>query len=141
MSAKPCARGALDSGRRILDSAAVPGPSPKPTRAADPLQRLLQRIDPDQRVLASLDRRSAELLGGIEPALDRFAAIDGCLVAVEKSLLSATLALCLARLGRDRLGAWVPNEPDDIAHWLRQPIRQITTDRPDLALAARSASV
>ncbi len=101
----------------------------------------VRRIAPGQRVLASLDRRSAELLGGIEPALDRFAAIGGCLVAVEKSLLSATLDLCLARLGRDRLGAWVPNEPDDVAHWLRQPIRQITTDRPDLALAARSASV
>ena len=28
----------------------MPGPSPKPTRAAGPLQRLLQRIDPDQRL-------------------------------------------------------------------------------------------
>jgi glycerophosphoryl diester phosphodiesterase len=99
----------------------------------------VRRIDPSQRVLASLDRRSAELLGGIAPALDRFAAIDGCLVAVEKGLLSATLDLCLARLGHVRLGAWVPNDPDDIAYWLRQPVRQITTDRPDLAIAVRRA--
>ena len=99
----------------------------------------VRTIDPQQRVLASLDRRSAELPGGIERALDRFAAIDGCMVAVEKSLLSATFDLCLRRIGGDRLGAWVPNEPEDIAHWLHQPIRQITTDRPDIALAQRRA--
>ena len=40
-------------------------------------------------------------------------------------------------LGADRLGAWVPNEPDDIAFWLSQPIRRITTDRPDIALGER----
>jgi glycerophosphoryl diester phosphodiesterase len=45
---------------------------------------------------------------------------------------------CLAVLGSDRLGAWVPNEPDEIAHWLAMPIRQITTDRPDLAVATRA---
>ena len=44
---------------------------------------------------------------------------------------------CLESLGRERLGAWVPNEPEDIAAWLARPIRQITTDRPDLALEQR----
>jgi glycerophosphoryl diester phosphodiesterase len=87
-----------------------------------------------QRVLGSLDRRSAELFGGLPRALDRFAAIDGCLLAVEKSLLADSLDLCRQRLGGERLGAWVANESDDIAFWLAQPIRQITTDRPDLAL-------
>jgi glycerophosphoryl diester phosphodiesterase len=33
---------------------------------------------------------------------------------------------------------WVPNEEADLAEWLVQPIRQITTDRPDLALEVRS---
>jgi len=97
----------------------------------------VRRLDPTQRVLASLDRRSAELMGGIEAALDRFAAIDGCLLAVEKSLLAATLDLCRQRFGNERLGAWVPNDPHDITYWLHQPIRRITTDRPDLALVAR----
>jgi glycerophosphoryl diester phosphodiesterase len=97
----------------------------------------VQRLAPRQRVLASLDRRSAELLGGIEAALDRFAAIDGCMIAVEQGLLAATLDLCLERFGGERLGVWVPNEPEDIAWWMSQPIRQITTDRPDLALAVR----
>lgn len=90
-----------------------------------------------QRVLGSLDRRSAELMGGLPRALDRFAAIDGCLLAVEKSLLRDSFDLCRQRLGDERLGAWVTNEPDDIAFWLGQPIRQITTDRPDLALMQR----
>jgi glycerophosphoryl diester phosphodiesterase len=97
----------------------------------------VRRLAPRQRVLASLDRRSAEIMGGLAPALDRFTAIEDCLLAVEKGLLIDSLDFCIERLGSDRLGAWVPNEPEDIAAWLSQPIRQITTDRPDLALAHR----
>lgn len=98
---------------------------------------IVHGIAPRQRILASLNQRSADGMGGLAAALDRFAAIDGCLVAVEKGLLADNLDLCLARVGSDRLGAWVPNEPDDIAHWLTRPIRQITTDRPDIALQQR----
>ncbi|MDB5488536.1 MAG: Glycerophosphoryl diester phosphodiesterase [Reyranella sp.] len=97
----------------------------------------VRHLDPSQRVLGSLDRRSAELMGGLDGALARFGRIDGCLVAVEKGLLVDSLDLCLQCLGTDRLAAWVPNEPDDIAFWLSQPIRGITTDRPDTALAER----
>ncbi|MBI3708215.1 MAG: glycerophosphodiester phosphodiesterase [Proteobacteria bacterium] len=94
---------------------------------------------PEGRVSASLDRRTAEMFGGIEPALDRFLAIASCLIAVEKGLLAATLPLCLNRVGSDRLGVWICNEAADLDHWLRQPVRRITTDRPDLALAARAS--
>ncbi|MBR1212294.1 glycerophosphodiester phosphodiesterase family protein [Bradyrhizobium sp. JYMT SZCCT0180] len=97
----------------------------------------LRRLSPQARVLASLDRRSAEMMGGISPAFDRLAAIPDCIVAVEKSLLTLTLPLALKVFGRERLGAWVTNEPQDIAHWLAQPVRQITTDRPDLAVKIR----
>jgi glycerophosphoryl diester phosphodiesterase len=98
---------------------------------------VVREIAPRQRVLASVNRRSAEALGGLAAALDRLTAIDGCLVAVEKELLAERLDFCLDRVGGDRLGAWVANEPADLAVWLSQPIRQVTTDRPDLALAAR----
>lgn len=98
----------------------------------------VHRLDPHQRVLASLDRRSAELMGGLEGALARFGRIDGCLIAIEKGLLANSLDLCLKRIGSTRLGAWVPNEPADITFWLRQPIRQITTDRPDVASLERA---
>ncbi|MBX3499398.1 MAG: glycerophosphodiester phosphodiesterase [Alphaproteobacteria bacterium] len=97
-------------------------------------------IAPDIRLLASFDRRSAELLGGIERTLDRFLAIPGLMLAVEKSLLSLTQPLCLDRAGSERLAAWVPNSPEDLAYWLTQPIRAVTTDRPDLALKLRAAS-
>jgi glycerophosphoryl diester phosphodiesterase len=97
----------------------------------------VRRNWPQARVLASLDRRSAEMMGGISLAFDRLAAIPDCIVAVEKSLLTLTLPLALKVLGRERLGAWVTNEEKDIAHWLAQPVRQITTDRPDLAVNIR----
>jgi len=97
----------------------------------------VRRLAPQRRVLASLDRRSAELFGGLPSALDRFAVIGNCMVAVEKGLLADSLDLCLRRVGGEFLGAWVPNDDADVAHWLAQPIRQITTDRPDVALALR----
>jgi glycerophosphoryl diester phosphodiesterase len=96
-------------------------------------------IAPDIRLLASFDRRSAELMGGIDRTLDRFLAIPGLLLAVEKSLLALTLPLCLERAGRERLAAWVPNTAQDLADWLARPIRAITTDRPDLALKIRAS--
>ncbi len=77
------------------------------------------------------------MLGGIEPALARFQRIGNCLIAVERTLLSQTQELCLQKVGGPSIGAWVPNEKPDIAHWLAQPIRTITTDRPDIALDVR----
>src|SRR5215204_1459939 len=75
------------------------------------------------RRLASLDRRSAEMLGGVERAIERFVALD----------------CCHRMIGTDRLGVWVPNTPSELDYWLRKPIGQLTSDRPDIALAARSA--
>jgi glycerophosphoryl diester phosphodiesterase len=99
--------------------------------------QIVREIAPRQRVLASVNRRSADAMGGIAVALDRLTAIDGCLIAVEKGLLADTLELCLDRVGGGRLGAWVANEAEDLAFWLQRPIRQITTDRPDTALQQR----
>ena len=88
-------------------------------------------------VLASLDQRSAEMLGGLGRALARYAAMPNCIVAVHKDLLSIARQRCLDALGSERLGVWVLNEPDELERWMRLPLRQITTDRPDRALAAR----
>jgi glycerophosphoryl diester phosphodiesterase len=97
----------------------------------------VRREWPQGRVLASLDHRSAEMLGGIGAALRRYEEIPGCFVAVQKALLAATWDRCLAALGSERLGVWVINEPGEIAHWMNMPVRQITTDRPDLVLGHR----
>jgi glycerophosphoryl diester phosphodiesterase len=100
----------------------------------------VRRLWPEARLLASIDRRSAEMMGGLVAALDRFAAMPGCVMAVEKGLLAPMLPLCLDRFGGHRLGAWVPNEHEELEFWLKQPIYHVTTDRPDLALAARGES-
>lgn len=97
----------------------------------------VRRLSPRQRVLASLDRRSAEMLGGLVPALERLMAVEHCMVAVEKGLLALGFDLCLTRLGRERIGVWVPNDASELAHWLSRPLRQLTTDRPDIALQQR----
>jgi glycerophosphoryl diester phosphodiesterase len=102
---------------------------------------VLERVHeagPDIRVLASLDRRSCEMMGGLDCALARLQRIPGIRVAVEKSLLAPALSVCRAALGEERVAAWVPNDPPELAYWLRQPIRALTTDRPDLAVEARS---
>lgn len=118
-------------GRRRLERQAIV------TSFVPGILETVRRLSPHQRVLGSLDRRSAELFGGLPAALDRFAVIGNCMMAVEKGLLADSLDLCLRRVGGEFLGAWVPNDADDIAQWLARPIRQITTDRPDVALALR----
>jgi glycerophosphoryl diester phosphodiesterase len=94
--------------------------------------------DPAIPVLASVDRRSCEMLGGPDRAIDRLREIPGVYVAVERSLLAHTMQQFTEGFGADRLGAWVPNDDADLRFWLSQPVRQITTDRPDLALRVRS---
>ena len=118
-------------GRRRLEQQAIV------TSFVPEILETVRRLSPQQRVLASLDRRSAELFGGLPAALDRFAVIGNCMVAVEKGLLADSIDLCLRRVGGEFLGAWVTNDADDIAQWLARPIRHITTDRPDVALALR----
>jgi glycerophosphoryl diester phosphodiesterase len=95
----------------------------------------LGRVAPHVRRLSSFDRNSADRLG-LEAGLDKMLALSD-IVAVEKSLLTAEWAAIAAKMPPERLGAWVPNEEDDLAYWLRQPIRQITTDRPDRAVRIR----
>jgi glycerophosphoryl diester phosphodiesterase len=88
------------------------------------------------RRLASLDRRSSEMLGGIDRAIQRFLDLD-CTIAIERTLLELEIERCCAAIGTERLGVWVPNTPGDLDFWLRQPVAQLTSDRPDIALDLR----
>lgn len=99
----------------------------------------VRSLDSSIPVLASVDRRSVEMLGGLDQAMARLKAIPGLYVAVEKALLVHTLDRFTDTFGADRIGAWVPNDEADLHYWLGQPVRQITTDRPDLALQVRAA--
>lgn len=93
---------------------------------------------PGMRRLASVDRRSCESFGGVDRTLQRFVDL-GCILAVEQSLLRVALDRAVAIVGRDKLGVWVPNTVGDLDYWLGQPISQITSDRPDLALQLLAA--
>lgn len=97
----------------------------------------LRRAAPRGRVLASINSKWADDLGGFDAALARFKAIPIDYFAVEKSLMKATLDTCRAHFADEQLVGWVVNEVDEIADWLRQPIGWIDTDRPDLALEIR----
>jgi glycerophosphoryl diester phosphodiesterase len=93
---------------------------------------------PGMRRLASVDRRSCEAFGGVDRTLRRFVDL-GCIIAVEQSLLRLAVDRAVGIVGRDKLGVWVPNTVGDLNYWLGQPISQITSDRPDLALQLRAA--
>ncbi|PRD42900.1 glycerophosphodiester phosphodiesterase [Phyllobacterium phragmitis] len=93
-------------------------------------------VAPDMRRLASMAVGSAVTLGGLEPALRRLSGVAD-IIAIEKSLLDAAWDRITAMLPLDRLGVWVPNSEPDIAFWLNKGLRQLTSDRPDLALALR----
>ncbi len=88
------------------------------------------------RRLASLDRRAAEMLGGPDRAIQRFLDLD-CTIAIERTLLELEFDRCHGAIGTERLGVWVPNTPGELDYWLRQPVGQLTSDRPDVALDLR----
>ncbi|MBB3353025.1 glycerophosphodiester phosphodiesterase [Rhizobium lentis] len=95
----------------------------------------IRKAAPGIRTLSSFDAKSAERLG-LASGLSLMMQYSD-IVAVEKSLLQAKWEEITRIVPLDRLGAWVPNEMSDLEYWLAKPIRQITTDRPDLALQAR----
>lgn len=90
---------------------------------------------PHLRTLLSLNHRSAgpgdprEVLQRAEAAAD--------FIAIEMAYLDEFWDIATAAIPLDRLGVWVPNSEQDLAHWSHRGLRQLTTDRPDLALAAR----
>ncbi|CAK03829.1 glycerophosphodiester phosphodiesterase family protein [Rhizobium johnstonii] len=95
----------------------------------------IRKVAPHIRTLSSFDSRSVERLG----LMNGLSLLKECsdIIAVEKSLLAAQWEQITELVPVGRLGAWVPNDISDLEYWLAKPIRQITTDRPDLALQAR----
>ena len=61
-----------------------------------------------------------------------------CAIAIECALFAPDIERCHALIGTDPLGVWVPNTAPELDFWPGQPIGQITSDRPDLALAVRA---
>ncbi|MBB3525017.1 glycerophosphodiester phosphodiesterase family protein [Rhizobium sp. BK456] len=95
----------------------------------------IRKAAPGIRTLSSFDAKSAERLG-LTSGLSLMRQYSD-VIAVEKSLLRAKWDEITQLVPLDQLGVWVPNETSDLEYWLAKPIRQITTDRPDLALQTR----
>ncbi|MFD1328955.1 glycerophosphodiester phosphodiesterase family protein [Mycoplana ramosa] len=96
----------------------------------------LRSLAPDIRRLASMNTQSALMLGGLTPAIRRLAALAD-IVAVEKDLLANGWDRILSELPLERLCPWVANTETELHYWLAKGTRQLTSDRPDLALAVR----
>jgi len=96
----------------------------------------VRRVAPQLRTLLSLNHRSAE---AFEPAAAlKRAAAAADLIAIQMTYLEEHWALVTATLPLDRLGVWVPNSEEELSYWLGKGLRQLTTDRPDLAVKARN---
>ena len=75
--------------------------------------------------------------GGLAKALDRLAGIPGAIAAVQEELFTLNEALCFSRMPAERLAVGINNVPARIEYWLGRPVRHLSTDRPDIALAMR----
>ena len=99
--------------------------------------RTVREVAPHIRTLSSFDRNSSQRTGLISGLREMLEVSD--VIAVQKDLLSAHWDEIIEVVPCESLGVWVPNEPEDLRFWLAKPIRQLTTDRPDLALAFSSS--
>lgn len=91
---------------------------------------------PAGRRLASIDRESAERQGGLAAATGQVEPLVE-VIAIQKDLMRRHWDAITATVDPGRLGVWTVNDEAEIAYWLGQPIRSLTTDRPDLAVAAK----
>jgi glycerophosphoryl diester phosphodiesterase len=97
----------------------------------------VRAVAPHIPTLSSFDGKSADRMG-LEAGLGRLLEVSD-IIAVEKNLLGAQWDAIVRLVPLERLGVWVPNEEPDLVRWLAAPIRQLTTDRPDRAVALRGA--
>ena len=99
--------------------------------------RTVRSIAPHIRTLSSFDQKSADRMGLVSGLKTLLEVSD--VIAVEKSVLSQHWVQVSSLVPQERLGVWVPNETEDLRYWLAQPIRQLTTDRPDIAVSVGGA--
>lgn len=99
----------------------------------------VRRVAPHMRTLLSFYLGSTERLG-LAASLETALTVAD-VVAVERSLLLAEWEAITALAPLDRLAVWTPNTEEDLAFWLAKGLRDVTTDRPDIALAVREKAL
>lgn len=96
-----------------------------------------RRVAPEIARLVSVNADWAARRGGLAGFLDAVEGLVG-IVAVEQNLLEREWKTATARLGRERLCVWTVNDEAALARWFASDVGHLTTDRPDLALAAQA---
>lgn len=94
----------------------------------------VRHLDRHVSLLASVNYRSIEMMGGLQPCLERFGRIAGCGVALDYVTLNR-LRDAGVNLDYRRFGVWVVNTSELILQVKSLGVKQIFTDRPDLAVS------
>ncbi|MBX3570224.1 MAG: CDP-glycerol glycerophosphotransferase family protein [Rhizobiaceae bacterium] len=97
----------------------------------------LRYLDPDIRLLASVNARSVEMLGGIDRTISVFDHIPRCAVTLDRKLIRA-MKEQRPDFDYRRFGIWVVNTAEELRSAISEGHRQIFTDRPSAALEIRA---
>lgn len=91
---------------------------------------------PGVRTALAIQLSTSWMVGGLFDLVDRGLAIPNCLISLETWLARSNLEALLER-APGRLGVWNADDKEALLFWLAQPIVQVITDRPTLALRLR----
>lgn len=94
----------------------------------------VRALDRDIPVLASVNYRSMEMLGGPLRCLERLDRISGCALALDHTVIERLLQMHPDAVDLHRIGVWVLNTEEAINRAIAQGVRQITSDRPDIVI-------
>ena len=94
----------------------------------------VRALDRNIPLLASVNFRSMEMLGGPLRCLERFDRIPGCALALDHAVIERLLQMYPDAVDLRRVGVWVLNTEEAIQTAIDQGVRQITSDRPDIVI-------
>lgn len=98
----------------------------------------LRALDSDVPLLASVNFRSIEMLGGLQESLRQFALVRNCGLTLETKLIAALKASGGHDIDLRRVGEWVVNSVEGLDQALQGGRREIFTDNPVRALERRA---
>lgn len=94
-------------------------------------------LDPNVRLLASVNMWTVEALGGIDKTIQRIRMIEDCTIAFDRKVLNAMRINSTHEYNLQQYGAWVVNHEDELREAFGIGYRQVTTDRPETAIGLR----
>ena len=96
----------------------------------------LRELAPETTRCGFVGSRAAQKAGGVVPATRIMADAGARYIGFQHTIANKEALDAARDLGLS-VGVWTVNDRADLDRWVRQPVDFITTDRPDLALAAR----